>query len=147
MTLNTQEAEDIVQDTLLKVWNYRERWSEIESMESFAMKICRNISLDHLRLSDNHNASLEDAQTDYLDSRPNPLEETQQHDNIERIRRIMDALPEKQRVSMQLRDFEAKSYKEISDIMEISEEQVKINIFRARKTVREKFLKQENAEG
>ena len=44
---------------------------------------------------------------------------------------------------MQLRDFEGKSYKEIAQIMDISEEQVKVNIFRARQTIRQKFLETE----
>ena len=45
---------------------------------------------------------------------------------------------------MQLRDFEGKSYKEIAAIMGISEEQVKINIFRARQVVKKRFLESED---
>ena len=45
---------------------------------------------------------------------------------------------------MQLRDFEGKSYKEIAEILAISEEQVKVNIFRARQTIKQKFLETEN---
>ena len=40
---------------------------------------------------------------------------------------------------MQLRDIEGKSYKEIAAILEISEEQVKVNIYRARQTVKQKY--------
>jgi RNA polymerase sigma-70 factor (ECF subfamily) len=45
---------------------------------------------------------------------------------------------------MQLRDFEGKSYKEIAHILAISEEQVKINIYRARQAVKQKFNETEN---
>lgn len=45
---------------------------------------------------------------------------------------------------MQLRDFEGKPYKEIAKILGISEEQVKVNIFRARQTVKERFQKYDN---
>ena len=45
---------------------------------------------------------------------------------------------------MQLRDFEGKPYKEIANILGISEEQVKVNIFRARQTVKERFQKYDN---
>ena len=55
------------------------------------------------------------------------------------MRRIVNALPEKQRTCMQLRDFEGKTYKEIAAIMDISEDQVKINIFRARQAVKQKY--------
>ena len=66
-----------------------------------------------------------------------------QHDRIALVRRIIDQLPEKQRTVMQLRDMENKSYRDIATIMGISEEQVKVNIFRARQTIKKEFLKQE----
>ena len=52
-------------------------------------------------------------------------------------------LPEKQRSCLQLRDFEGKQYKEISEILGISEEQVKVNIFRARQAIKQKYQKLE----
>ena len=60
------------------------------------------------------------------------------------IRSIIDHLPEKQRSVMQLRDFENKSYKEIATILDISEEQVKVNIFRARQAIKQKYIETEN---
>ena len=66
-----------------------------------------------------------------------------QRDRVELIRRLIDHLPEKQRSVMQLRDFEGKSYKEIAQILGISEEQVKINIFRARQTIKQKYIETE----
>lgn len=144
ITLNPQEAEDVVQDTLIKVWNKRESWDEIESIEAFAMTICRNLSLDHLKLRENQNASLEGMEIDRADRSLSPLEQVQQKDNLERVRQLVNALPEKQRSCMQLRDFEGKTYREIAEILDITEEQVKISIFRARKAVKEAFEKQDN---
>jgi RNA polymerase sigma-70 factor (ECF subfamily) len=54
---------------------------------------------------------------------------------------MISQLPEKQRSCMQLRDMEGKSYKDIATVLDITEEQVKVNIFRARQTIREKFKK------
>jgi RNA polymerase sigma-70 factor (ECF subfamily) len=45
---------------------------------------------------------------------------------------------------MQLRDFEGKSYKEIAQVLGISEEQVKVNIFRARQTIKQRFIETED---
>jgi RNA polymerase sigma-70 factor (ECF subfamily) len=45
---------------------------------------------------------------------------------------------------MQLREFEGKSYKEIAQILGITEEQVKVNIFRARQQIKQQFIKTEN---
>ena len=52
----------------------------------------------------------------------------------------MNQLPEQQRTIMQLRDVEGKSYREISSIMGLTEEQVKVYLFRARQKVKQKFL-------
>ena len=149
ITLNHAEAEDVVQETMIKVWNRRDRWGEIESIEAFCLTICRNISLDKLKKAENQNQSLESLRvglgTDGHDApdhsySSNPEEQAMQQDRIQLVRRLIDKLPEKQRSCMQLRDFEGKSYKEIAQILGISEEQVKISIFRARQTIKQKFL-------
>lgn len=57
---------------------------------------------------------------------------------------IINKLPEKQRTAVQLRDFEGMSYKEIAEVMGITEEQVKVNIFRARQTIKKKFIETES---
>ncbi|MDD6752700.1 MAG: sigma-70 family RNA polymerase sigma factor [Prevotella sp.] len=139
ITCNNAEAEDIVQDTLMKVWNRRERWDEIDSIEAFCMTICRNLALDRMRKMDNHNGSLEDNLRETPSATRNPYEEMNQKDRIQLVRKLVDSLPEKQRTCMQLRDFEGKSYKEVAEILQISEDQVKVNIFRARQTIKQRF--------
>ena len=49
ITLNREEAEDVVQDTLIKVWNRRDDWQDIDSIEAFSLTICRNLSLDRMK--------------------------------------------------------------------------------------------------
>ena len=144
ITLNRVEAEDVVQETMIKVWNRRDRWDELESIEAFCLTICRNIAVDKMRKMENQNQSLED-EHDAPDQSyaSNPEEQAMQQDRIQLVRRLIDNLPEKQRSVMQLRDIEGKSYKEIAQILDISEEQVKINIFRARQTIRQKFIETE----
>ena len=145
ITLNPAEAEDVVQETLIKVWNRREQWDHLDSIEAFCLTICRNLSLDKMRKMENQNPSLDEAQHDAPDRSyaSNPEEQAMQQDRVRLIRRLINELPEKQRSVMQLRDFEGKSYKEIAAIMAISEEQVKINIFRARQAIKQKFIEAE----
>ena len=144
ITLNSAEAEDIVQDTLIKVWNRRDSWDQIESIEAFSLKICRNLSLDRIKKQDNQNSSLDDANVEKTDRSSNPYELMIQRDRVELVRKLVDELPEKQRSCMQLRDFEGKPYKEIASILDITEEQVKVNIFRARQTIKQRFQQLEN---
>ena len=139
ITLNREEAEDIVQDTLIKVWNKRDEWQDIKSIEAYSLTICRNLSLDRIKRTGNDTQQINEGEhTDTVIS-INPYERIVQKDSIEQVKHIIDGLPEKQKSCMQLRDFEGKSYKDIANIMDISEEQVKINIFRARQTVKKQF--------
>jgi len=144
ITLNRFEAEDIVQDTLIKVWNRRSDWEDIDSIEAFSLTICRNLSLDRIKKKENDNNSLEDVKGVEPLSSSNPQDRMIQADKVNLIRQIVDSLPEKQRSCMQLRDFEGKSYKEIAVILDITEEQVKVNIFRARQAVKQRYLKLDN---
>ena len=145
ITLNAEDAEDVVQETMMKVWSRRQQWEQIESMEAFCMTICRNLALDKTRRMAADDQSLEANEIDAPahSHHANPEEQTIQQDRIRLVRQIIDQLPEKQRSVMHLRDFEGKSYKEIATILSITEEQVKINIFRARQTVKSRFLQSE----
>lgn len=142
ITMNAADAEDVVQETMMKVWNRRDQWDQIESIEAFCLTICRNLSLDKVRRMDNQAQTL-DAAYDPKDQEvaSNPEEQAIQSDRVRLVRQMISQLPEKQRSCMQLRDMEGKSYKDIATILDITEEQVKVNIFRARQTIREKFKK------
>ncbi len=145
VTQNRVEAEDVVQETMIKAWSRRAEWPQIENIEAFCLTICRNLALDKVRRMDNQVQTLEQedepADNSYYS---NPEERTVQRDSLQMVRMLINQLPEKQRTCMQLRDVEGKSYRDIAAIMNITEQQVKINIFRARQTVRERFLKLEN---
>ena len=144
ITLSHEEAEDIVQDTLIKVWNRRDEWQTLESIEAYSMTICRNLALDAIKKKDNNNESIEQriAETSYQTSDPHELMISK--DRIEMVKQLVNKLPEKQRSCLQLRDFEGKTYKEIAEILAITEEQVKVNIFRARRSIKQQFDKAEN---
>lgn len=147
ITLNTAEAEDIVQETMIKVWNRRNEWGAIESIEAFCLTVCRNLALDKMKRMGNQEESLDDG-NDILardnSYAANPEMQAEQRNKVELVKRLINRLSEKQRTVMQLRDFEGKSYKEIATIMDISEEQVKVNLFRARQTIKQKFIETEN---
>ncbi len=141
--LNRQEAEDIVQDTLVKVWDTRDGWRDIHNIESFSMRVCRNLALDRVEKKERRNISLDESVHDLADTsqaQDSRLIRQQQYDSVSRI---IGSLPEKQRVAVQLRDIEGKSYQEIADIMDITVADVKVNIFRARQTIKDRFLKQD----
>ena len=134
ITLNSQEAEDVVQDVIIKLWKMREQLEGVDNLEAYTLRMVRNLALDRQRMKVNQTENIDGM--DFLSS--SSVEASiETEERISNIRQAMERLPEKQRIAMQLRDFESRSYKEIADIMEITEEQVKVNIFRARQAVRQ----------
>ena len=86
ITLDSAEAEDIVQDTLIKVWNKRDDWDHIDNIEAFCLTICRNLSLDSVKRQSHRNISLEDAPTDSPDNNANPSQQSIANDQLAIVR-------------------------------------------------------------
>ena len=139
-TQNREEAEDVVQETMIKVWNRRNQWAQLESVEAFCLTICRNLALDKMRRMDNLAERLDD-DIDPADHSygSNPEQMVINNDRSQMVRQFINELPERLRTCMQLRDLEGKSYHDIAAILDITEQQVKVNIFRARQAVKKKI--------
>lgn len=138
---NEDEAQDVVQEVFIRVWNGREQMQEVQNWEAWCMRITRNLSLDRLRtLTRKQTRPLEDGY-EVMNSAPTPYESTEVRESVGRIAQIIATLPEKQRQVIHLRDVEGYSYNEISAIMELDLNQVKVNLFRARTAVREKLTR------
>jgi len=142
ITLNREDAEDAVQETMIRVWKKRDTWDKIDSMEAFCFTTCRNMAIDKTRRAGNNDTSLEEIKQNGAAPlyAATPEDKAVNKDRVNVIKTIIDSLPEKQKTAVQLRDFEGKSYKEIAQIMEITEDQVKVSIFRARQTIKQKFI-------
>ena len=93
ITQNPAEAEDVVQETMLKVWSRREQWEQLDSIKAFCLTICRNLALDKMKKAENQNPSLEEGQ-DTVDRsyEANPEEQAVQRDRVELVKRLMDSL-------------------------------------------------------
>jgi len=142
ITLNREEAEDIVQDCLVKIWKQTQEGMVIQNLESYAITMSRNLSLDRKQLAQNRVISLVEETHDTIDvHQAAPDQQLINSESISLIEQIVNRLPEKQRTVMHLRDVENKTYKEIADILSISESDVKVTLFRARKQVKEEYLK------
>lgn len=145
ITLDSAEAEDIVQETMIKVWNQREQLDALQSVEAYCLTLCRNMALDKKEKKEAQNQELtpEIQESSLLD--PITPHENLVHDERLRIvHQLFNELPLNYREVMQLRDIEGKSYKEIAQILNLTEEQVKVNLFRGRQRIREQFKDIEN---
>jgi RNA polymerase sigma-70 factor (family 1) len=134
------EARDVVQDVFLKLWQKKEELEQIENMEAFAMRMTRNRCLDVLRAN---KVVPIDAETDR-----NMRQETiDVHSQIElneaagQVKKLIARLPDIQRNVMQLRDIEQLEYEEIAGITGLQVNAIRVNLSRARKKVRDEYLK------
>ena len=139
ITMNKAEAEDVVQDTLLRVWECRGQWEQIGSLEAFAIATCRNRALDVTKRAGRNARSLDEIDGGQR-STANAQSELEAREEISLIRRLMDELPELQRTIMLLRDIEGQSYQEIAQALSISETQVKVYLHRARTKIKKGLL-------
>jgi RNA polymerase sigma-70 factor (ECF subfamily) len=135
-----EQARDVVQDVFLKLWQKRDTLSEIENIEAFAMRMTRNRCLDVIRAN---KVIPIDAETD----RKLKEETIDVHSKVElsesanQIKKLIGQLPDLQRTVMHLRDIEQLSYDEIAETTELKVNAIRVNLSRARKKVRDEFLK------
>ena len=128
-----EEAEDIVQDVMLKVW--RDEKGKVENLAAYCYTMARNLAL-------NRSKELEGAYEQEVQEQP--LENIIRTEKMKLLYRMIDGLPGLQRDVVQLRDMEGLSYRDIAKTLQVTEEQVKVNLFRARKKIKTWILNMEN---
>jgi RNA polymerase sigma-70 factor (ECF subfamily) len=138
---NNEEAKDVVQEVMIKVWTGRDQLDQVQNLEAWCMRITKNLSLDRLRQQQRRPTDSLEKGMHLTHHSLTPAEATELGERMKRIGELMAELPDKQRQVMHLRDIEGYSYNEICEILEIDMSQVKVNLFRARNAVREKLLK------
>lgn len=143
ITFDRAEAEDIVQETMIRVWNKRNEWNELESVEAYCLTVARNLAIDRSEKKDSQTMELT-IEAEQTPDASSPYDRLVNKERLKLVHRLVGELPEKQRLIMQLRDVEGKSYKEIAAALRLTEEQVKVNLFRARQKVKQKFIDIDN---
>ena len=102
------------------------------------MQMVKNRAIDKRRLRFNQSEGLEVAYG-FKSQEKEPDRQAELADEVAQVKQLMQQLPDKQRMTMQLRDIDGLSYQEISDTLDMPLNQVKTNIFRARKSLRAKL--------
>lgn len=137
---NQTQAEDIVQDTYIKLWERRSRLADIDNPEAFSVVVLRNTCLDFLK-SPKNRPSEEIEAGDEPSSNTSLTGQLETQEKAENIRMIINNLPEQQRELLMLRDWDGYSNKEIELLTGLSAVNVRVTLSRARKSVREEFLR------
>jgi RNA polymerase sigma-70 factor (ECF subfamily) len=141
---NVEEAEDAVQDVMAGIWARRADWPQWNSIPAYCMTATRNNCLDRLRRR--RIVAVEPERASRIESpENNPYEQVTHKEMIQRIRRCMDTLPPNQQQVIRLREMEGFSYNEIAEVLDMTLDQVKINLFRGRNAIKKTITKEEDA--
>ena len=139
LTDEPEDAEDAVQEVLLKLWNKRLELEQYRSIEAFAMTLTHNICIDMWRCKRNDTLSLDIVQAASPTGTPERLLEIK--DEIHLMHEIIHSLPNLQRTIMQMKDIEGYETDEIAEITGCGPEAIRSNLSRARKKVRDVYLR------
>ena len=134
-----EDAEDAVQEVLLKLWHTRDSLDRYDSAAAYATTVTKNHCLDKLRVK---------KQTDSLDdihhmreANDNPYLQLERKNTEEVLRKIIEELPQLQQAIIRMKDIEEYEVEEIAEITGTKVDAVRVNLSRARKKVREEYIK------
>jgi RNA polymerase sigma-70 factor (ECF subfamily) len=133
-----EDAEDATQETLLRLWNIRGQLDAVANPGAFAVQIVKNICIDRLR-AQKEKTTVDDfiAETDH----ETPYAELERKDAVALVRRIIERLPVSQQTIIRMRDIEGYELQEIAEITGTQVSAVTVNLSRARKRVRNQYMK------
>ena len=135
------EAEDSVQEIFLKLWKLRSDLAGYNNLEAFAMRVTRNWCLDRLKAKKPMYIESYSLGYDQQAETDNPLRMLEKADQMDTIRRIVQALPEQQQTVIQLRDIDGFEFEEIAEIMDMNVNAIRVTLSRARNKIREQLIK------
>ncbi|WP_185967802.1 RNA polymerase sigma factor [Formosa sediminum] len=137
-TYDLQEAEDIVQQTFITLWNNRLNINSEKSIKSYLYRIAYNTYIDIYRKQKKRNAFFNELKEQALRDRITPDHEALDI-RINKLKNVIETLPEKCKEILYLNKFEGLKYKEISEQLNISVKTVESHMYKAFKIIRKNF--------
>ncbi len=147
MVHNAAIAEELSQEVFLRVYRSRATYTADAKFTTWLYRIATNLAVNHAR--DNRNerpevkASLDqtDEETglsiDVADDEPNVEQEILRRERLQAIRKHVEALPERQRIAVMMHKYQELDYRQIAEVLHLSESATKSLLFRAYETLRE----------
>jgi RNA polymerase sigma factor (sigma-70 family) len=149
MLKNREEAEEVAQDTFIKVFKSLENFKGDSKFSTWIYRVAYNTCLDRIKKNKKHlnNIAIDEFTFNKLDTIDNALDNIIKEEKSTLIRNCINKLPEDSSALLTLFYFEELSLEEISKIINIEANTVKVKLFRARKklaTILEQYLQPQN---
>ena len=140
-----QTAQDVAQESFMQL--HRTGLENLPEGEArfWLFRVARNLALNELSRRQTRHRLFDKVVDVFRAHVPGPEEEFEMAERRERVLEMLSLLPEHQRAALLLREQEEMSYREIAEVLNVSEAKVKVDVFRARTSLREKWGRKEAA--
>ena len=138
---NPQDAEDAVQEAFLKMWCIHDDLDSYDSVEALAVQITKHLCVNRLRTVQVHNEEPITEATTLVANVDDPYRTLEQKDSIDCVKHIMEQLPSLQQAVLRMKHVEGLEVKEIAELTGSTPGAVRVTLSRARKKVKELYLK------
>lgn len=139
LLVSKEAAEDATQEVMLKLWSRKQQLSSYNNLEAFAMTVTKNHCLDQLKLKQNNNLRI--VHSNYDSGESSVQRQVEVKDDLNWVEKIIQGLPEQQRILIQLREVEQYEYDEIAQMTDMKETAIRVALSRARKKIKEEMIK------
>lgn len=134
LLVSNEEAEDATQEIMVKLWNKNDVLLNYINIEAFAMTITKNHCLDQLKSERANNLSI--SHDNFENNQTNIDIKLENVDTLNWVKKIIDQLPEQQKIIIQLREIEEYEFEQIAKILNMKETAVRVALSRARKVIK-----------
>jgi RNA polymerase sigma-70 factor, ECF subfamily len=149
MTHNASTAEELAQEVFLRVYRSRATYTADAKFSTWLYRIATNLAANHARDTRHERPEVqvsidepdEESGTtvDVADTRSNVEQDLVREERLKAIRKHIQALPERQRNAVIMHKYQNLDYKQIADVLKLSESATKSLLFRAYETLRERL--------
>jgi RNA polymerase sigma-70 factor (ECF subfamily) len=137
LLVSKEEAEDATQEILMKLWKNQEKIEDYNNVEAFSMTMTKNFCLDRLKSKQAQNLKI--VHSNYQDNNTSLQKQVELNDSVDWVSKIIETLPEQQKIILQLRDIEQYEFEEIAEMLEMNQTAIRVALSRARKSIREQL--------
>ena len=142
LLVSREEAEDATQEILMKLWKNKKKIESYKNVEAFSMTMTKNFCFDKLKSKQAQNLKL--VHSNYQDKSVSLQKQVELNDSVDWVSKIIEDLPEQQKLVIQLRDIEQYEFDEIGKMLDMNNTAVRVALSRARKAIRKKLTKTHN---
>ena len=142
LLVSTEEAEDATQELYFKLWKNKEKIGNYKNVEAFAMTMTKNYCFDRLKSKQASNLTL--VHSNYKEKDTSLEKKVEHNDSVNQVHKLIENLPEQQKIIIQLRDIEQYDFDEICKMVDMKPTAVRVALSRARKTIRQELIKKHN---